>query len=141
VSRYVVDASVVAKWYVPEIHSEGALRFLAEDHELLGPDLLFPELGNILWKKVLRGELTPGEAREILHAFRAAPVAIQSSETLLEPALDLAIGLGRTVYDSLYLALAVLQECWMVTADRQFSDAVSQSPFAAHIHWVADAPL
>lgn len=103
--------------------------------------LLLPELGNILWKKVLRGELTPSEAREVLRAFLSAPVAIQSSQTLVEPALDLAIGLRRTVYDSLYLALALLLDCRMVTADRQLYDAVSQSPFAVHIHWVADVPL
>ncbi len=140
-SCYVVDASVAAKWYVPEIESEGALRFLDGNHELLGPELLLPELGNILWKKVRRGELTPREAREVLRAFLSAPVAIQSSEILLEPAFDLAIGLRRTVYDSLYLALALLQGCRMVTADRPLYDAVSQSPFAAHIHWVSDPPL
>jgi predicted nucleic acid-binding protein len=141
VSRYVVDASVAAKWYIPEVESEGALRFLDGNHEVLGPELLLPEFGNILWKKVLRRELTPGEAREVLRAFLSAPVAIQSSETLLEPALDLAIGLRRTVYDSLYLALALLRGCRLVTADRPLYDAISQSPFAAHIHWVADPPL
>ncbi len=140
-SRYVVDASVAAKWYIPEIYSEGALRFLGGNHELLAPDLVLPELGNILWKKIRRLELTRSEAREVLRAFLSAPVAIQSSETLVEPALDLAIGLERTVYDSLYLALAVVHECRMVTADREFYDAVSQSPFGAHVHWVADAPV
>ena len=140
-SRYVVDASVATKWYVPEIYSEGALRYLDGNHELLGPDLLLPEFGNILWKKIRRLELTPSEAREILHALLAAPVAIQSSENLVEPALDLAIGLERSVYDGLYLTLAVLHECRMITADRRFYEAVLQSPFAAHIHWVADAPV
>lgn len=140
-SRYVVDASVAAKWYVPEIYSEGALQFLEGDHELLGPDLLLPELGNVLWKKVRRLELSRSEARDILHAFLSAPIAIQSAETLLEPALDLAMGVGRSVYDALYLALAVLHRCRMVTADRPLYDAVSQSPFAAHIQWVADTPL
>lgn len=45
------------------------------------------------------------------------------------------------MYDALYLALAVLHRCRMVTADRALYDAVSQSPLAAHVQWVADAPL
>ncbi len=140
-SRYVVDASVAAKWYIPEIYSKGELRFLDGSHELLAPDLVLPELGNILGKKIRRLELTRSEAREVLRAFLSAPVAVQSSETLVEPGLELAVGLARTVYDSLYLVLAVAHECRMVTADSQFYDAVSQSPFGAHVHWVADAPV
>jgi predicted nucleic acid-binding protein len=45
--RYVVDASVAVKWFVPEIHSAEALRLLSSDCELLAPDLLPSELGNI----------------------------------------------------------------------------------------------
>jgi len=59
VSRYVVDASVGIKWFVPEIHSDAARRLLTEDSILLVPDLFFPEIGNILWKRVRRGEDTP----------------------------------------------------------------------------------
>jgi predicted nucleic acid-binding protein len=76
-----------------------------------------------------------------LRAFLTAPVSVQSSEALVEPALELAVGLERTVYDSLYLALAIAHECRMVTADRPFYDAVSQSAFGPHVHWVADAPV
>jgi hypothetical protein len=45
----VVDASVVIKWHVPEIHSDAALRLLRDDGPALHvPDLLFAEVGNIL---------------------------------------------------------------------------------------------
>jgi predicted nucleic acid-binding protein len=47
----VVDASVAIKWYLPEIHSEDALRLIDEERELLVPDLVWSEVGNILWKK------------------------------------------------------------------------------------------
>ena len=40
-SVFVVDASVVIKWFVPEIHSDAAGRLLAMAHEYVAPDLLF----------------------------------------------------------------------------------------------------
>ena len=51
-----MDASVAIKWYVPEVHSEIAACLLDGTHELIAPDLLLPEFGNIVWKKVQRGQ-------------------------------------------------------------------------------------
>ncbi|MCP5012242.1 MAG: type II toxin-antitoxin system VapC family toxin [Aestuariibacter sp.] len=59
---YVVDASVAMKWFVPEELSQEALTYLKDEHELLTPDLLWPEFANIAWKKVRRVE----EARHVL---------------------------------------------------------------------------
>jgi predicted nucleic acid-binding protein len=43
----VVDASVVNKWHVTEVHSDAALRLLRDDAPALHvPDLVFPEVGN-----------------------------------------------------------------------------------------------
>lgn len=38
-SRYVLDTSVAVKLYVPEVHSDLAVRFFADNHELIAPDL------------------------------------------------------------------------------------------------------
>ena len=51
-SRLVVDSSVVIKWFVPEVHSDDALRYLDPDLERDAPELLLAEASNILWKKV-----------------------------------------------------------------------------------------
>jgi predicted nucleic acid-binding protein len=50
-SVFVVNASVVIKWFVPEIYSDRARRLLAATHQYLSPDLLFPEVGNAIWKR------------------------------------------------------------------------------------------
>jgi predicted nucleic acid-binding protein len=62
---YVVDASIVIKWFVDEVHAGAARRLQEAQYELFAPGLLWPECGNILWKKVRRRELTPDEARLI----------------------------------------------------------------------------
>ena len=36
-SVFVVDASVVVKWFVPEIHSDAARRLLVLPHEYIAP--------------------------------------------------------------------------------------------------------
>jgi predicted nucleic acid-binding protein len=48
VTVFVVDASVVLKWFLPEIHSDVARRLLDTTHQYVAPDLLFPEVGNTM---------------------------------------------------------------------------------------------
>jgi predicted nucleic acid-binding protein len=105
-SVYVVDASVAIKWYVPEVHSEIAACLLDGTHELIAPDLLLPEFGNIVWKKVQRGQISVETSRRIIQEFKAVTLQTYPSEPLLENAVDMAIALGRTVYDCFYNALS-----------------------------------
>jgi len=50
----------------------------------------------------------------------------------------LAVALDHTVYDSLYLALAIAQDGALITADQKFHATVSDSPLASHIRWIED---
>ena len=133
----VVDCSVALKWYVPEKHSEPAGRLLDGSHELHAPDLLLPEFGNCLWKKCRLGELTKTETRSILRALGTVPIRIHSSELLLEAALELALHTARTVYDSLYIALAMLLDCPFVTADQRLVSALRRSSLSVDIRHVS----
>jgi predicted nucleic acid-binding protein len=56
-SVFVVDSSVVVKWFVPEVSEAEALRVRDGGTPLHAPNFLDVEVGNILWKKVQRGEL------------------------------------------------------------------------------------
>ena len=132
-TAYVVDASVAVKWFVPEELTEEALSYLSDEHELLAPDLLWPEFANIVWKKVRRGELTPDEARRILSLCQQVPLKVTASTNLIDSALEIALGLDRTVYDSMYLALAAHRDCVMLTADRRLFKAVDSSELSGHI--------
>ncbi len=132
-SVWVVDCSVALKWYVPEQHSQSASRLLDGQQELHAPDLLLPEFGNCLWKKCRLGELPETESRSILPALGKVPIRIHSSEVLLEAALELALHTARTVYDSLYIALAMLLDCPFVTADQRLFSAPRRSGLSADI--------
>lgn len=133
---YVVDASVAVKWYVPEVHSEKAAILLNSNHKLIAPDLLLPEFGNILWKKVQRGEIPVETSRVIKEEFTVLMLEIYPSQVLLDNAFELAIALQRTVYDCFYLALAVQQKCQMVTADEKFYNALRNTTYINNLLWV-----
>ena len=139
-SYFVVDASVAIKWFLPEVHGDAALRLLDADHNLLVPDLLFPEIGNILWKRVRRGEATAKEAAATLNAFVALPLRVHPCRRLLPLALEIAVRVQRSVYDSLYLAVAVLQNCPLVTADLKLYNTLKSGPLSANLLWVGNVP-
>ena len=88
-SLFVVDATVVAKWFIPEALSREARNLLDPHHDLACPDLLWPEIGRVLWKKTRRSELTPREAVRILRAVDECPLAVFPSELLVEGALEI----------------------------------------------------
>jgi predicted nucleic acid-binding protein len=135
----VVDASVAVKWFVPEDKSTDALRFLSAQFRQHAPTLLQTEVAQTLWKKVYqRREIDPVDGREILRSFRATPIEFQSVDPLLEAAFDIALATGRTVYDSVYVALANSLGCRLVTADRKLYNALHGGPFANDVLWVAD---
>lgn len=127
----VIDASVAVKWVVDEAGSDLAVGLIA-GRRLLVPDLFWVETANALAAKVRRSELTRAQARDAWHDLSQAPVlARPATPESLSPALTLAQDLGHSVYDCLYLALAVAESCRVVTADRRFADVVRLHPYLA----------
>jgi predicted nucleic acid-binding protein len=137
---FVVDSSVGIKWFVPEVHTADALRARAPGRSLHAPAFFDVEMGNILWKKVQRAELLLADAAEIVGKLPTLPLSRHPVMPLLASALDLACQTNRTVYDSLYLALAIQLDGQMVTADRRLVNALAATPYAARVCWVEDLP-
>ena len=95
-SVFVVDASLVIKWFVPEIHSEAARRWLDTSHDYVAPDLLFSETGNTVWKKVRRKELEETEGQQLVRDLAQIAVETVATRSLLEDAFALALTAGIT---------------------------------------------
>jgi predicted nucleic acid-binding protein len=137
VSVFVVDASVVVKWFVPEIHSDASRRLLVLPHEYVAPDLLFAETANTIWKKIRRQELTAEEGHQLVADIGRIAVETVSCRALAEDAHALANATGRTVYDSMYVALAVRLNTRSITADDRLEAALKKVPaVAGHIQLI-----
>jgi predicted nucleic acid-binding protein len=138
-SVYVVDASLVLKWFVPEVQSAAARRWLAAGHDYVAPDLLFPETGNAVWKKVRRGELSPEDAQDLAHDLAAIGVEAVPTRTLVPDAQAIAVWTGLTVYDATYLTLAVRLDTQVITGDARFARTLMQHPqLAPHVRGLED---
>ena len=137
-NRYVVDASVAAKWYFQEEHSERADLLLERDGELLAPGLLVVEIAILVWKRARRGEITEAVADRIMAALRQVPLEIRLTAELVTAALPLALHSGLTLHDAFYTALAVKSGCPLVTADRKLYDTLRRGHLAGHALWIGD---
>ncbi len=140
-SRYVVDASVTMKWFIPEIYSEAAIRLYQANYHLHAPAFMLLELGNVLSKKIRRDELRQKEGEIMLKEIHHFPVQQHADQRLFRPAYALALETQCSLYDCLYLALAETIDGKMVTADGKFHKALANSRHSKRMLWVEDLPL
>lgn len=137
-TQYVVDANVAIKWILPEIYSNVALRLKNPNYQLLVPDFFFPEIGNILWKRVRKGEMTLQEATRDLTVMQELPLTVDYSFPLMTDALEIATRVEQAVYDCVYLSLAIKHNCKMVTADQRFYNAIKHDRLSVYLCWITD---
>jgi len=135
VSLIVPDASVAAKWFLPakaELLTAEALhlfrRYAWGEVRLVVPDLFWAELGNLFWKALRQGRWAKATAEDALASLRDRKLPTVSSLTLVDLAFAIATAFDRTVYDSLYVALAVHSKAQLVTADERLANSL-----AAHL--------
>lgn len=121
----VIDASIAVKWVVEE-EGTGAALGLRSGFRFLAPELMIAECANILWKKVKRGELVPGEARMASQLLERAGIEFVSMQGTLVQATELAVSLSHPAYDCIYLGVALKRERRFVTADQRLLRAVSE---------------
>ena len=138
--KLVIDANVLIKLYVPEVLSQKAdLLFRDAENrrvELIAPNLIYPEAGNILWKKQRLKELSRPDVKEITDALLSLPLVVEPVKLLLPLAVDIAIGYNITVYDAAYVALATVYKTTLVTADKKLVDNLSKTILTNNIRWL-----
>ncbi|MGA2427579.1 MAG: type II toxin-antitoxin system VapC family toxin [Candidatus Acidiferrum sp.] len=131
-NRFVVDASVAMKWlslFAMEPFVDRAKRLLdrgaAGEIRMLVPDLFWLEVGSVLCKAVRRCNCDVIEANEALVKMQQLPLKTASSVRLVNSAQRIAIQYGRSIYDSLYVALAKASDSQLVTADEKLANTLA----------------
>jgi predicted nucleic acid-binding protein len=121
----IVDASVAVKWVLPETDSGPAVA-LREADALIAPSLVIAEIGNALWKSVLRGDVDKSDASAALQIAVGHFERFVSIDQLAARALELAVDLRHPIYDCLYLALAERERAPIVSADAKLLSAANR---------------
>ena len=137
-SIYVVDASVAAKWFLEEDLCAQARRVLGNGYNLHAPDFLLLEMDSIFWKRIRSGDITPADGEKARLLLKQVSMELHPFAIFLDSAYEIANMAQRSVYDSLYMALAILLDAPMLTADRKLCNALKKTPFKKHITWVED---
>ncbi|TAK33918.1 MAG: PIN domain-containing protein [Chloroflexota bacterium] len=139
-----VDASVAAKWILPEERSEHALALLRETSRaggwIVAPPLLPIEIANVIRRRMLRQCLSIDDARQLLSEFSDFMLHVISPSDLSEQALILADAHKLpAVYDAHYVALASLLGCDLWTDDRRLVRTLSGS--LPYVRWIGGYPI
>ena len=136
-----IDASVAAKWILPEEHSDKALALYTASIEagepLIAPPLLPIEVTNILRQRMVRDGLSLVDASTLLTTFLRFPLSYAAPDGLYLRALELAATHDLpAVYDAYYLALAEHFACLLWTADQRLLRAVQAR--LPYVHGISD---
>lgn len=121
---FVIDTSALVRLYVPDGPlppglEEALAAAWQGDAVLFTPALALAEFGQVLRKKEQRGFLQPEDTDDMIDTMLRLPLRSVEHADLLRPAVQLARLHSLTVYDALFLALAIKQSSTLFTADKK----------------------
>lgn len=132
----MVDASVAIKWQLRDeehVDKADAIKqaFLLRTVGLIVPVVFAVEWANAINVAILRGRFPEAEWQAALQDVEALRIPEENPPGLLFEAWQIARAHDRAVYDGLYVALAKIKGCELVTGDRKLFNAVH-----SHLQWV-----
>ena len=86
---------------------------------LIAPDLLLTEFASLIAKRVRRKQMLATEANDAFRLLEEYAAILFETRLLLGAALELALDRHASLWDCVYLALAVAHDCPLMTADRR----------------------
>jgi predicted nucleic acid-binding protein len=134
----VVDANIVTKWFVDQVHSDLAELVQNSTQPLLAPQLMIAEVADALRKHVRVGDISIEQAREALASLPRSFSEIVAMEQIADAALTLARKIEHSAYDCFYLALAESRSARLVTADARLVNRVAKTKYKSHVIHLAD---
>jgi predicted nucleic acid-binding protein len=118
---FVLDCSAAAKWILPEPDRAPALgwfeRYVSGEVLLIAPDLLLAEFASLVAKRNRRKQISAKQACEAFSLMTKCAPRLFDMRPRLFRALDLSLQYQLSVWDCIYLALALERDCPVLTAD------------------------
>ena len=124
----VIDASALAALLMPEDGGEEVEKAVKETERVSTLDLATYEVGNAVWRRVRRGELSMEEGNGVVSTLLSLLETFEvfSYREVAADAFRLAVDAGITAYDAAYVVLAKKLDARLITLDgellRKFPD-------------------
>ena len=112
------------------------MRLLSTDYERVAPDFVLTEFAQVVLKRVRVGAVSIADGRRD-SVLLSSMVKLIESPLLVPGALEIAYRFQRSIYDSLYVCLALREQCQLVTADLRLYNALSRD-LPETMLWVGD---
>jgi predicted nucleic acid-binding protein len=124
---FVVDASVAGSWLLPDEDHPEAITALdrLNDDEAFVPALVWFEIRNLLLAGERRHRITPAQTAEALSVLDGLPLQVDNQADG-DTTLQLARAHRLSVYDAVYLELALRRRLPLVTFDNQLAAAAKR---------------
>jgi predicted nucleic acid-binding protein len=120
---FVLDCSVAAKWVLPEPDRAPALgwfeRYASGEVLLIAPDILLAEFASLVAKRNRRKQISAEQAHEAFSLIEKCAPRLLDTRPRISRALDLALEYQWSLWDCVYLAVALEHDCPVLTADRR----------------------
>lgn len=123
----IIDSSIYASVVVKDEFYDDCKKYMTSKKATL--DLAFAEAGNVVWKHVKIGRIAAEEAVDRARVLRRLinTSKIFKAEEILDEAVKLAVDHDITVYDALFIALAIKLNERLVTTDRRLYDKIKET--------------
>ena len=118
----VIDTMVFAYALLKvEDKYEQALSVLESTEQIIVPDSLFAELGNVVWQWIQFRQLSLDLGLAVLEDAEALVDKIVPSVMVRKIALELSVQKNHPFYDTLFVATAIQEKTKVLTYDRQLA--------------------
>jgi predicted nucleic acid-binding protein len=130
-TMYVLDASVVVKWFSYEENTDKALalrdKIARRELDIVVPDMILYELSNALR---YNADFNDNDVKRAINSLFDLDIEIVAHlMSTIDAAIDLAYEYDISIYDAFYIALADELDCSLVTADMKLYEKVKQLVF------------
>jgi predicted nucleic acid-binding protein len=129
----IVDASVAVRWYLLEDGVATAETILHRDEDLIAPEIVLAEIGNAVWKRVRKNEVSVEDATEIIARATSVFATLVPIRMLAIDAMRISGQFDHPIYDCLYIALAIREGATLATADRKMAALAEQAGVAVEM--------
>jgi predicted nucleic acid-binding protein len=122
----VVDASVAAKWFLPEHGTPAAQKLLSGRERLIAPALIRLEVAAAIIRAFRENRMSETVARDCCqawdHLLGERMIQLVENDELHESAVRIGFEIRHSVQDCLYLAVGRAMKAPVLTADKTLAE-------------------